>query len=555
VPPRGDRPQSPTHTRRAALRLGGVALAAALLAACSGDDDGEPDADAPLPSLLAPEATIPPSVASGVLRLGALGEPGLPRALVYATLVAVDPRTARIHGDLAAAVEQPDPLAVTFRLREHASFHRGRSGDARPITSAEVARDFAIRASAGEFLFAQVVEAVEAPDPLTVQMRLRAPFALLFDQLGDPDAAAIRADSPSPLGVPLGSGPFVPERREDGGISLLAHPGYHQLGLPALDEVRIFGADRERTLDAAFESGALDIRALDDAESIARASERDDATQLSRSSRRARGLGLSLVGTKDGRSVRFRPAFQDQRVRRALSLALDREALVAFDAAVPAGPVGPGLAADALRPEELAEHALLQHDPEEAAKLLQAAGHALLTFSLEAPRTQPLRGLAQLITRQLRGAGMLPQLELVDDERLQQNLETGDFEAILFELEPVRSPDIGLRLHASGGLGGVFSPWGYSNPIYDEAVRDALLEIDPAERARASRAAQRLLLEDVPAMLALPERVERIAIANAVGAYEYDAYEFNDRALAPLWHLGGDAARAPAALPLAPGSG
>ena len=161
---------------------------------------------------------------------------------------------------------------------------------------------------------------------------------------------------------------------------------------------------------------------------------------------------------------------------------------------------------------------------------------------LEAPRRQPLRALAQLVTRQLRSAGFLPQLELLDDDQLQRNLAAGDFEAILFELDPLRTPDLGLRLHSTGGLDGVFSPWGYSNPVYDQAVREAFLELDPAVRARAARRAQRLLLDDVPAMLPLPEPVERIAIADSVAEYEYDAYEFNERSLASHWHLGGASA-------------
>ena len=189
-------------------------------------------------------------------------------------------------------------------------------------------------------------------------------------------------------------------------------------------------------------------------------------------------------------------------------------------------------------------HELFEHDPREAARLLQAAGHEDLTFTLEAPLTQPLRGLAQLITRQLSEAGVTAVLDLVDHSRLQTDLGQGDFQAILFELEPVRSPDLGLRLHVSGGLSGV-SPWGYSNPVYDDAVRDVLAAIDPGQRAEGARAAQRLLLDDVPAMLPLPEPVERIAIAESVGGYAYDAYDFNERGLAHLWHVDTGSASVP----------
>ena len=536
------------RSRRDVLRLGVGAFAAALLAACTTPEDEDPDAaaeetPAPTPGAslaVAPMPAIPAVPANGLLRLGAVGEPPVSPALVYSTLVAVDPRDAAIHSDLADYVEQPDPLTLMAALNEHATFHpaatNGRSATREPIDAAEIARDFAIRADASEFLFSQVVEDISAVDAMTLRLQLRAPFALLLEQLGDAGTAGIRADAPSTVGIPLGSGPFIPERNEDGSLTLRPHAGYHRLGLPLLRSIQVATAERERTLGAAFAGGALDVLALRTPDSVERAAERGDARVVERSSRRARGLGLSLVAAKGGRDVRFHPAFQDQRVRRAVALSLDREAIAAYDDAVAAGPVGPAFAADALDPDALDRHELLQHDPREATRLLQAAGHEDITFTLEAPLTQPLRGLAQLIARQLREAGFTPVLDLVDHVRLQVDLEQGDFQAILFELEPVASPDIGLRLHMSGGLNGV-SPWGYSNPVYDDAVRAALGHIDPGERAAASRAAQQLLLEDVPAMIPLPEPVERIAIASTVGGYEYDAYDFNERGLAARWHV------------------
>ena len=545
------------RSRRDVLRLGVGAFAAALLAACTTPEDEEPDATAEetptptsVPSLaVAPMPAIPAVPTNGLLRLGAVGEPPVATALVYSTLVAVDPRDATIHSDLADYVEQPDPLTLTAVLNEHAAFHpaattNGRSATAEPIDAREIARDFAIRADASEFLFSQVVEDASAVDAMTLRLQLRAPFALLLEQLGNAGTAGIRAAAPSTVGIPLGSGPFIPERNEDGGLTLRPHAGYHRLGLPLLRSIQVATAERERTLGAAFAGGALDVLALRTPDSVERAAERGDARVVERSSRRARGLGLSLVSAKGGRDVRFHPAFQDQRVRRAVALSLDHEAIAAYDDAIAAGPVGPAFAADALDPLALGRHELFQHDPREATRLLQAAGHEDITFTLEAPQTQPLRGLAQLIARQLREAGFMPVLDLVDHVRLQVDLEQGDFEAILFELEPVTSPGIGLRLHMSGGLAGV-SPWGYSNPIYDDAVRAVLGNIEPGERAVAARAAQQLLLEDVPAMIPLPEPVERIAIAGTVGGYEYDAYDFNERGLAALWHVDSASTRVP----------
>ena len=548
------RPEAPTHSRREALRLGAVALGAALLASCGGaDEDDPPDAGATptptaAPSLLAP-IQAPPDGEAGMLRQGLVGEPQPPAELSYARLVAVDPRSAEIHGDLALRVEQAGPLELVIQLRSDAFFHPAPGdGLTAPVDAAAVARDFEMRADAGEFLFNDVIATVEASGPDTLRLRLRGPFALLFEFLGDTDAAAIRAQTPSRLGLPLGAGPFIPERRGDGGISLLPHPLYHQRGLPLLDELRIVSADREAALDAAFESGALDIRTLRSSQSLARAEQRADARTLTRSTRRMRGLGLSLVGAKGGASVRFVEAFQDERVRRALFLSLDHAELAALEdapSAYPVGPIGPSFVADALPPDELASHALFSHDPGEARKLLDAAGAAGLSFAFEAPNRPPFTELARVLVRQLTEGGLRPALAVVPADDWQLDLARGDFESILFELEPVRTPDVGLRIHTSGGLDGAFSPWGYSNPVFDEATREALRAIDPAERAELAREAQRTLLGDVPALVSLPEPVEQIAVADRVGGYAYDTHEFNEEWLAARWHLRHGAAAQP----------
>ena len=570
------------YSRRAALRSGAWTAGGLLLASCipGGDEEVEPadargeetaaPADAarstPTPSpastasssLLADELPLP-DAERGVMRQGVAGEAVPPPALGQARLVAVDPRSSEIHGDLALRIEQAGPLDLVVQLRPDAFFHPAsgeREGE--PVDAAAVARDFTLRAQAREFLFAGALGEIETPEADTLRLRLTAPFALLFELLGDTAIAAIRGEGLSEFGQPLGAGPFIAERREDGGVSLRPHARYHRRGLPMLDELRIVSAEREAALDAAFESGALDIRTLQQADSAARAEQRPGARIFERSTRRARGLGLSLVGTKDGQRVRFHPAFQDERVRRAFFLSIDHQQLATREGDArgsAAGPVGPSFRLDALPRHEIAAHPLFSHDVAEARKLLAAAGVPNLAFAVEAPDQLALAALVRALAEQLRQGGFQPRLSLVSDEQWRRDLAAGDFEAILFELEPVRTPDIGLRLHSSAGLGG-FSPWGYSNPLYDLAIERALSALDPVERGRRARDAQRLLLNDVPALIPLPEPVERVAVSARIAGYEWDAYEFNENWQAARWGIRGsgsglaprDADASPAAL-------
>ncbi len=537
----------PRRSRRELLGLGAGAVAALLLARCGGDE--EPIAaptEEPAGSLALAEWPLPPAAPrAGRLRLGVLGarEPGddaLPAEalpLVYACLVAVDPRDGAVYGDLATDVEvDAEALTVRFRLPPALRFHPDRDGLAAALTAEAVRLDFERRRDAGEFLFTEVVAAVEAPAPGELVLRLHAPFALLFEYLGDPARAGVRHDGRyASHAARLGSGPFMPVTREAAGDLLLANPLYHRAPLPRLESLALLRVHDEAARADAFARGQLDLLPGGGREG---APARAGARRVERASRRLRGLGLSLLPEKGGVPVRWVEAFQDARVRRAVSHALDRDALAAAGDGALSGPVGPAWGADALSAETLARHPLLGFDPPAARALLAEAGNEGLAFRLEAPALDGMEELGGLALAQLERAGFRPELELRDPVAWRRSFLAGDFEATLFELEALDTPELGLRLHTSGGADGRFSTWGYSSPPYDAAVRRVLAEVTPAGRARRSREAQRLLLEQVPAMFPLLAPYERAELAPHVDGYEWGGYEFNERHLGALWGVG-----------------
>lgn len=532
------------RSRRQVLRMGAGALGAALLAAC-GDRTEEP----PLPPTPVPSIPLSGSypggnaTGGGVLRLGAVeGERSAQalRRLTGAQLVAVDPRTAIVYADLAESVELPEPLTVVFTLRQELRFHPDDRGLAAALTAGDVAREFQTRTDAGEHLFSEVVERVETPDQRTVILHLRGRFSQLFESLAGAATGAVRSVQRSPVSrEPLGSGPFVPVAGEPGGEVVARNPLYHRAGLPLLDGVVVLVAEEEGDLAAAFARGELDFHAYAGAgaEDEREAQARADAVELQRPAFAMMGLGLSLLAEKGGRAVRSVPAFQDSRVRRAVSMALDRQAIAERFGALLSGPVGLAHRADALPDDELAAHPLNRHDPAAARALLTAAGEPELAFTLRASAQPRPRALARLLEAQLLEGGFAPRLQLLESRDWEQSLAAGDFEAAVFELEELRTPDLGLRLHTSAGVDGTFSLWGYSNPVYDAAVREVLSELDPVSRAALARAAQRLLLEDVPAMFPLGVPLRRASIAARVRGYEYGAYAFNDGWLAAQWSV------------------
>ncbi len=521
------------YGRREILRLGGSTLAGVMLAACGGGGllAGDPKA----PSQKERMGSL--RIATDVLSPSPAG----PSGLVYSCLVAFDPRRSRIHGDLARFVEIGDSLTVTCRLRDDLRFHPDSQNLAAALTSQDILHDFQERAADREYLFANVIERVEAPDIETLVLRLRAPFSLLFDYLSDPLSASVRSQVRyGAVDARLGSGPYVPAVRDAAGVGLAANPLFYRSREPLLEGLVVADTPAGQDLDAAFVRGEFDIRIHPRDVQPGAAGTRPGATVSKRASRRLRGLGLSLFPQKKGPAggnVRFVAAFQDVRVRRAIALALDQAAIAALDDGILSGPVGPAHAGDALSEADLLKHPLYQRNLDEVRKLLDAAGKTELSFAIEGPNTTSMRAVAQLVDTQLREAGFVPRVNLLPPTDWEPLFLAGDFEAALFELDDLRTPDIGLRLHLTGGLTGNFSLWGYSDPVFDTAARAVFTELEPERRAEQSRKAQRVLLDQVPAMFPLSAPPEYASLAGQVRGYEFDAFEFNDGRLSSQWRV------------------
>lgn len=526
-------PQPARYSRREVLRLGVGVIGAAFFVACGGD---ELPVQPSVPRLsLIDEYAREGGERGGVLRLGTvrgMGRSETAWPFIYSPLLGLDPRSNLMYGDLAASVELRDPLTLAVTLRPELRFHPDQQSLAAALTSDDVRREFETRAAASEFVFSEVVERVETPNLATVVLHLRAPFGLLIDTLADPRAAGIRSESRSPVtGEPLGSGPFVTALRELAGDALGRNELYHRNGYPLLDGVSLLEVDDELALTEAFVAGDIDrLQGIVDEPP-------EGQVVLERPGFGMLGLGLSLLGEKGGQRVRFLPAFQDGRVRRAVSMAIDRAELAElFDGQV-SGPVGPAHRADALPDGELAADPLYTHDPGEARRLLEAAEVPGLAIRIQTPIDERPRALAKALEEQLDRAGFSALLLVQEPGDWGRAFEAGDFEATVLDLTELATPDLGLRLHTSTGIGGTFSPWGYSNPRYDSAVRDALGEVDPSLRAERSRVAQRLLLDDAPAMFPLVVPTERVSLRRALAGFEFDAYRFNEGWLAPRWSL------------------
>ncbi|MCD4526583.1 ABC transporter substrate-binding protein [Nocardioides sp. cx-173] len=334
------------HTTHHAKGLFAGALAALLLTACSGGGDTKPPADASNANKVVAEgegvslneyggAQLERSDAQkgGSLRLGmmapvdtldpttALSTPGINAATaIFETLMAIGPEGEAIPG-MAESLESEDQLTWTLKLREGVMFTDGTPYDADAVV-AHLTRYAAPESQGRQAAAARQIVDMKVVDPLTLEMKLAAPsveFPVLFTAGAGmvPSPTAVEKSGASFGQKPVGAGAFKVKSFQPGGdLVLERNPEYRIPELPYLDEiVMVTATDTEARLSA-IKAGSLDLaptQSVTDLEEAGAA----DLTVLQQPAYTYFYLALNTS----------QPPFDDERVRKALLLGIDREAL------------------------------------------------------------------------------------------------------------------------------------------------------------------------------------------------------------------------------------
>jgi peptide/nickel transport system substrate-binding protein len=406
---------------------------------------------------------------------------------------------------LAEWVWGPDRASLTFRLRPDVRWH-----DGTPTTAADVvwtlrmARLPAVAYPRARDL-ASVVD-VTAPDSLTVVVRFDRPQPTFPDVLTDlailpahrfagVEPGAIRT---APFNLePVGNGPFAfAQYRPNQRWVFRRWDGFPDaLGRPALDRFVVAVVDEPATKLAALTSGELDFAGISPAHA---GFVRDDPA--------LRVIDYPVMLAAAVVWNLRRPPFDDRRVRRALTMAIDRELIV--DAYL----YGFGLVADGVVPPEHPWYAAapaVPFDPEGAGRLLDDAGWRAgasgvrqrdgrpLTFALTTVGSGD-NALEQMIQAQLRVVGAelrIRQLELTTFLSIAQG-EVRDFDALVTLIPGDRS--LGHLAAMFGAAGGPLAYPGYTSPRFEAALAAARRAPTEAALEAAWREVQRILADDHP---------------------------------------------------------
>ncbi len=258
-----------------------------------------------------------------------------PMMSCYNNLVLFNPlrgqeSAATIIGELATAWRWQDGgRSLAFTLRRGVRWH-----DGQPFTSKDVKYTFdlvreapgigaRLRLNPRKQWYAQV-QAIDAPDPYTVVFRLKRPqpsFLLLLASGYSPIYPA--HIPPAELRTRcVGTGPFkLKEYRPGELIEMVRNPDYFVKDRPYLDGIRFIIIKERGTRIAALQAGRLDVIMPQEGTKTA-------AEQLKKAVP-SMVIFQTSQNINDNILVNFkRPPFTDARVRRAMSLAIDRRGYI-----------------------------------------------------------------------------------------------------------------------------------------------------------------------------------------------------------------------------------
>ena len=336
---------------------------------------------------------------------------------VFEGLVRLGP-DGKIQPALATSWRRLDPLTVRFRLRRGVRFQDGETFDAESVRYS-IARYLDPKTGFPARGFLAPIERAVVVDSRTVDVVTSVPDGLLLNRLaGFVVMVPPRRYATTPESVlaaaPVGTGPFRFVRWDRGrDIVLERNPGYWGRGLPKLDRLVFAFLPARRQVDALL-SGRVDLlTSLPGTRTL----------EVQRSTQ-AFVIKRPTFYTVAANFDASRPPLSDERVREALNLAVDRQALVRYDL------LGNGVPIATLSlPGEPGHDAALRpypYDPARARRLLAEAGYPE-GFALKVLLKRNAERTGRILAAQLARVGVRLEPVLTSDAELFTRLQDRGF--------------------------------------------------------------------------------------------------------------------------------
>jgi len=286
------------------------------------------------------------------------------------------PTDMNLKGDLAESwTSSPDARVWTFKLRQGAKWHNVPPLNGREFVAADVKYCFEAYAKEGAQSFTfQEIEGIETPDKHTVRIHLKTPNVFFPQNLAEPITVLFSREVLEEDGDLkkrfIGTGPYMlKEHTRKVRVVLTRNPDYWDKGRPYADEYVILSTPDAATRMAAFRTGQSDLIWLASPSEVETVRKTNPNAVVQSYHNTLTPFGVALAQDK--------PPFNDLRVRRAVSMAIDRQkqADTLFEGHGIIGWGVPYIYYTDKQPTLAQLGPWWQYRPAEAKKLLAEAGH------------------------------------------------------------------------------------------------------------------------------------------------------------------------------------
>ncbi|MFA5851676.1 MAG: ABC transporter substrate-binding protein [Spirochaetales bacterium] len=367
--------------------------------------------------------------------------------------------------DLAEDIDIPDNVTYIFNLRKGVKFHNGQEMTADDVVFS-LNRILDPKTASPGRSYLTTVKSIDKLSAYSVKVVLTAPLASFLEGLASNNCAIVSKAAVEQYGnlqkVEVGTGPFMlKEWVPDNSMTLVKNPDYFEKGAPYLDKVIFRIIPEQASLLAGVKSGTLDMATINDGSTIMLAKRDSNLVVMQKPGVNVRTFGFNVT---------HKP-FDDERVRQAISLAIDRTEVVTvaeFGMGSPTGPIPVSATQWAL---PLSKIPYSTPDYAKAKALLAQAGYPNgFTFSIVTANSyEGGLSVAQVIQNQLKKIGVNAELDVVEWGIYIDRWVKRTFDSMVELRGGSSEPDRFLyrMIHSTGGV---------NNFMFKDAEVDALLD-------------------------------------------------------------------------------
>src|ERR1700675_3272723 len=387
-----------------------------------------------------------------------------------------------------------DGKEVTIKLRPNVKFQDGEPFDAE-AAKFSLDRHLTLQGSFRKPELA-ALDHVDVVDPLTIKLVLKTPYSPLIAQLTDRAGMMVSPKAAKEAGEKFGlhpvcAGPYkFVERVQQDRIVFEKFADYWNKDNVFIDRVVYLPIVDATVRLANLKSGGLDLieRVLATDIKDVRA---DSRLKLST----ALELGYMGLTLNIGNDKNKGGLSQSEKVRQALDLSIDREAIneVVFNGEFKPGNqwISPG------HPYYQKAFPIPKRDIAKAKALLKESGVSLpVRVDVMVPKGAENEAVAQVIQSMAAEAGFDLKIRLIEFATSFKQAQAGEFQAFLIgwsgRIDPDGNSYVFLHTKAPQNDGG------YSNPEADRALEDARLVTDPSQRRAIYEKLTKVVLNDEP---------------------------------------------------------